>query len=248
MSEYTGIKFSYESMLNEIRRMQKLADVFLASECDGVLEACFSNLENIRNSTSDRTHLWELSEGWPIQTVDSRGEYRASGRDGGAPVYGLLCFRWEIKNPERGRRRQKDFHLFGEATTSLKIVSRESNKLIAQWQIEAGDASSPGCHFHSAVNQYGDDGLFPEWLKVPRLPSVLLTPMDGLEFLLGELFQLRWPQAVSEESEDRNSWAKSQRDRLSNLLSWKLGIVRESETTPWMALKKAKPELDVLME
>ncbi|TWT34989.1 hypothetical protein KOR42_53390 [Thalassoglobus neptunius] len=127
-------------------------------------------------------------------------------------------------------------------------MSRESNELIAQWQIEAGDASSPGCHFHSAVNQYGDDGLFPEWLKVPRLPSVLLTPMDGLEFLLGELFQLRWPQAVSEESEDRNSWAKSQRERLCNLLSWKLDIVRQSETTPWMALKKAKPELDVLME
>ena len=248
MNQYIGIRFSYESMHNELKRMQRLAASFLASESDGVLDLCNSNLENIRNSTQDRTHLWQLSEEWPIQTVESRGEYRASGRDGGDSVYGKLCFRWEIKNPDRGRKRQKDFHLFGEATTSLKIFRCESHALLAQWQIEAGDAASPGCHFHTAVNQYGDDGLFPEWLKVPRLPSVLLTPMDGLEFLLGEMFQLLWAQTVSEASEDRNSWANSQRLRLTRLLSWKLEMIRNSETTPWMALKKAKPELGVITE
>lgn len=228
--------------------MQTLAGVYLASECDGVLDTCAERLENIRNSGTDRSHLWQIQDEWSIQTIESQGEYRGSGREGGKSVFGKLCFRWEIWNPDRSRRRQREFNLLGEATTSLKILSREGDHLIAQWQIEAGDASSPGCHFHAAVNQYGDDGLFPEWLKIPRLPSMLLTPMDGLEFLLGELFQLRWAQTVSEESEDRDSWAKCQRDRLSNLLSWKLDIVRQSQTTPWMALKKAKPELDFLME
>lgn len=248
MSQYAGIKFSYNSMLNELRRMKLLTDGFLARESDGVLDACITNLENIRNSKTNAPRCWEIDKEWPIQTVESKGEYRASTRDGGNAVCGKLCFRWGICNVDRAKHRQTDFHLVGEATTSLKIISCETNELIAQWQIEAGDAESPGCHFHAAVNQYGDDGLFPEWLKIPRLPSVLLTPMDGLEFLLGELFQLRWAQAVSEESEDRNSWANSQRLRLTKLLSWKLDMIRTSETTPWMALKKAKPELGVLME
>lgn len=248
MSQYAGIKFSYRDMLNELRRMEGLAASFLAPECEGVLDACISGLENIRNSTPDKTHRWELGDAWPIQTIESKGGYRANSSEDGTAVYGRLCFRWEIKNPDRGQRRQNDFHLTGEATTSLKIFHGKSHTLIAQWQIEAGDATSPGCHFHAAVNQYENDGLFPEWLKVPRLPSVLLTPMDGLEFLLGELFQLRWAQAVSEESEDRNSWANSQRLRLTKLLSWKLAMIRKSETTPWMALKTAKPELGVLTE
>lgn len=248
MPGYMGIKLSYASMVNELRRMKTLADSFLAGECEGVLDACISNLENIRNSSSNGTHLWELTDGWPIQTIESKGEYRASGREGGDGVYGKLCFRWEIKNPDVARKRQNDFHLIGEATTSLNIFRCDTDARVAQWQIEAGDAASPGCHFHAAVNQYGHDGLFPEWLKVPRLPSILVTPMDGLEFLLGEMFQLRWAQTVSEESEDRNSWANSQRKRLTKLLNWKLDLIRNSETTPWMDLKKAKPELGVLME
>lgn len=244
MEDYTGIMLSYVSILNEVYRMKKLTADFISSE--GVLDACVSNLESIRNSTPNRMHRWEISDEWPLTTVPSAGEYRASQKGGGQTVYGTLTFRWEIENPDCGSGHPDNFHLIGEATISLKMFL-ETHDLVAQWQIEAGDASSPGCHFHSAVNQYGPDGLFPEWLKVPRLPSVLLTPMDGLEFLLGEMFQLRWAQAVSEDSEDKNSWTKSQKTRLSKLLKWKLDKIRNAETTPWMALKKAKPELGIFI-
>lgn len=156
--------------------------------------------------------------------------------------------RWGLKNPDRGRSRQNEFVLTGEVTTGIQIYDADSGELVARWQIEAGDATSPGCHFHAATNQYGKDGLFPEWLKIPRLPSLLLTPMDGLEFLLGELFQLRWLERVSKESEIRNSWARSQGHRLTRMMEWTLSCVKNPDTTPWMDLKKAKPSLELLAE
>ena len=98
------------------------------------------------------------------------------------------------------------------------------------------------------MNQYGGDGLFPEWLKVPRLPSILLSPMDGLEFLLGELFQRRWVEEVSADSEVRNSWANSQSHRMERILRWSWERVRNPDATPWIDLKKAKPAFDLLTE
>lgn len=270
MVAYQGIAFSYTNMLAEIRLMQSLAGEFLSPHCDGVLDRCCDVLENIRSSSTDRDQLFEIPEYWPIRTVDSAGEYRASGKDGGRLVYGTLSFRWEIRNPDRGRSRQAEFHLVGEATTSIQLFETGSDKQIARWQLEAGDANSPGCHFHAAMterrpldvpteeasssdpdavsSQRDPNNLFPDWLKIPRLPSILLSPMDGLEFLLGELFQRRWLQVVSEDSDNRNSWANSQGKRLERLLDWKRRQVRQAETTPWMALKKAKPELGLLSE
>ena len=247
-SGYQGIEFSYAGMLKEIRQMKSLASEFLSSECEGVLDQCCETLENIRGSTTKHTHMFEVLERFPIRTIESLGEYRASGKNDGRSVYGTLSFRWEIQNPDRGKKRQEVFCLIGEATLSIQIFDTANDECVARWQIEAGDASSPGCHFHSAVNQYESKGLFPEWLKVPRLPSILLTPMDGVEFLLGELFQLRWRKCVSEDSCERDSWANSQKHRLQRILNWKLKTIREAATTPWMALKKAKPDLELLRD
>ena len=245
---YKGIKFRYADMLNEFRRMKSLAHIFLAPQCEGVLDQCCRTLESIRNSAAGPTHQFEISEEWPIKTADSQGEYRASDKDAGAPVFATLSFRWGIRNPNRGLKRQVEFHLVEEATVSIRIFDAKTTELIAQWQIEAGDAQSPGCHFHAAMNQYGKTGLFPEWLKVPRLPTVLVTPMDGLEFLLGELFQDRWEMTISEDSENMSSWAKGQSNRLERILKWKLEAIRKADTTPWMALKKAKPDLELLTD
>lgn len=245
---YAGIEFSYSDMLDDIDRMVFLAEAFLSTDSLDALKSCGSLLESIRNSRTGRRHFWEIGESWPLVTIESEGAYRSGGEGSGITVFGQLCFRWEIENPDAGRKRQQNFHLVGEATTSLKIFQFDDSQLVAQWQVEAGDASSPGCHFHSGINQYGSSGLFPEWLKVPRLPGLLVTPMDALEFLLGELFQDRWPQNVSKESDFRNAWAKGQRGRFERILAWKLKSVREATSTPWMALKKQKPELGILRD
>ena len=248
MNDYQGIRIRYGDLRSDLERMRDLANPFLARECDGVITACIEQVDNIRNGKCGVVHPLEIAEGWPIKTIDSAGEYRNSGKDGGRPVFGRVWFRWGLLNVDRGKRRQDYFHLSGEVTTSIEITDYENDERVARWQFEAGDGSSPGCHFHAAMNQYGDQGLFPEWLKVPRLPSILLSPMDGLEFLLGELFQRRWLEEVSADSEVRNSWANSQSHRMERMLRWSLERIRNPDTTPWTDLKKAKPPFDLLTE
>lgn len=245
-ADYQGIRFSYAEMKRHMENMGALATDFLAPQSQGVVEQCVRDLENIRCAKSNRNQTWQISRTLPVRTRDSDGKYRDSTKEGGTAVYGLLSFTWEILNPDRSQRNQRFFHLVGIASTSVIVKSVGSDEIVARWQFEAGDAMSPGCHFHSAVNQYEKAGLFPEWLKVPRFPGLLFCPMDGLEFLLGELFQREWHQALSKSSHQRDEWAKSQKKRLESVLKWKLEQVTNCDTTPWMSLKKARPPLGIL--
>jgi hypothetical protein len=263
---YSGIEFGYQNIANEIQYMRVITKKFLSPECDGVLQQCVEDLDSIRNSSADRTQYWGIKDNLPLKTVESNGEYRNTSKGTGRSVFATLSFRWGIRNPSS--KNSKTFCLVDEATTSIQIFDSESQKLVALWQTEIGDATSPGCHFHSSMternyksteklynhSQSGDiaptsesAALFPEWLKVPRMPSVLVTPMDGLEFLLGELFQVRWSQSISQDSHNLSSWAKCQGDRLKRLLKWKLEEVGKADTTPWMALKRAKPDRNIFI-
>ena len=178
-----------------------------------------------------------------LKTIEST-EYRATDQE--RSVYGTLSFEWGISHPDESRRKQLSFDLTGVATTGIRILGTQ-DETIAHWQFEIGDAVSPGCHFHASVNQRGEDGLFPNWLKIPRLPGLLLSPFDGLEFLLGELFPHRWPQRVSISSAERNGWAKSQSNRMLKILQWQQDMVKKASLgTPWISLKKAKPRVDII--
>lgn len=244
MSAYAGLKFTYAEAKRDLELMGELAEPFLDNDGKRVINDCAIDLENVR--CTRETAKWQIRTSSPVRTRASVGAYRASGKGGGTAVYGELCFTWSLVNPDAGRRRQNDFILFGLASTSIKIKVVDTGELVAQWQFEAGDSESPGCHFHSAVNQYGDEGVFPEWLKIPRFPGLFLAPMDGLEFLLGELFQLEWLEHVSRDSYERNTWATSQKRRMEQVLRWQLSHVGKNETTPWMSLKTAKPGVNLL--
>jgi hypothetical protein len=72
--------------------------------------------------------------------------------------------------------------------------------------------------------------------------------MDGLDYLLGELFQSKWEQAISQDSQDRNAWVQGQSKRLSKMLAWQAKQVADNRVgTPWMSLKRAKPPVDFLL-
>lgn len=244
MAAYNGIRFDYGGLARDIRCMRALASPLL--ENPRALDEFATQLENIRCAKTTAVQCLELPSTAPLRTVISEGEFRNSSRGGGRSVFGLLSCKWEIVNPEKARRQQRWFHLVGTASTSVCVYLEGGADLIARWQFEAGDAASPGCHFHCAVNQYGAEGPFPEWLKVPRFPGILFTPMDGLEFLLGELFQKRWRETVSKASYARDTWASSQSDRLDRTLRWQQSHVVNWETTPWMTLKAGKPPLDIM--
>ena len=240
---YEGLRFNYGDSLRELRSFQKLANRFLLDEDLWILEASIVDLNNARHARDKAT--WNINQETPIRTRVSRGEYRHGEANNNTPVFGELCFSWEIENPDKGARRQRHFVLNGLASTSLILRNADTSALVARWQFEAGDAASPGCHFHTATNQYQTDGLFPEWLKVPRFPGIIVFPFDALEFVLGELFQDEWLRNVSRSSHERNEWASAQRLRLHNVLTWQQAMVNGSALTPWMSLKKAKPDIDL---
>ena len=244
MDDYKGIKFCYADTRKEIAAIKRLAVPFLDTSTAWVLDNCETDLANIQSSKGNVN--WQTAIDNPIRTRISNGEYRASPKASGKQVFGEMSFQWQIQNADASRRRNTHFILLGIASTSLKIRKADDNAVIASWQFEAGDASSPGTHFHSAVNQYEKDGLFPEWLKVPRFQGLMLTPFDGLDFLLGELFQVEWNKHVSKDSDARNSWAKHQKSRLQNLLEWQIDRVKNADTTPWNSLKRSKPPLELL--
>ncbi len=262
---YVGIEFDYQQLQNNLQDIAAIARSFLAPESLGVLRQCGEDLTSIRNSTSSRIHYWSISQDWPVRTLESSGEYRASDKGTGRSVYAIFSFRWGIKNTNQNGR-NRTFTMIDEATTSIRVIDKQTSNLVALWQMEVGDASSPGCHFHASMTERNDkpeatiteseiieaedsatEKLFPEWLKVPRLPSVIVTPFDALEFLLCELFQKDWPQAVSQSNHNVMSWSRSQNDRLSRLLRWKLDVLRRAETGAWSALKRAKPHAQLFV-
>ena len=256
---YVGIEFDYQQVQKNLKDITEIAGSFLDPASVGVLRQCGMDLSSIKNSRASEVHYWSIKQDRPVRTLESRGEYRASDKRNGRSVYALFSFSWGIKNTNRNGC-NRTFTLIDEATTSIRIMDKETSDLVALWQMEIGDASSPGCHFHASMTERNDkpkttpteneiteekypatEKLFPEWLKVPRLPSLIVTPFDALEFLLCELFQRRWPQVVSQSNYHVFSWSRSQNDRLCRLLSWKLEVLRDSQNGGWSALKRAKP-------
>lgn len=245
---YTGIRLSYDQMVRDIERMLALAERFLQRESIAVLKELTNDLESIRTADAGKNQFLKINQKRGVKTSTTTA-YRDSSKGNVIPVYGSLSFVWEIVNWEKGRRRQTSFDLVGIASTCIDVL-KENGEVVARWQFEVGDATSPGCHFHASFNQQSStEKLFPQWLKVPRLPGLLFSPMDGLDFLLGELFQTQWEQEISKDSQHRNGWADSQRSRLSRMLAWQAEQVRTNRVgTPWMSLKRAKPRLEVLLE
>jgi hypothetical protein len=201
-------------------------------------------LLNFRTEPKTGQLRWEIPESQPIRTIKSHGAFERGGRKG-ITVYGTVSTLWvintDIHDPQR-----KTFILSGNASTKIRVFQfyneSRGDQEIARWRFEIGAHDSPGCHFHTPVLQDREDEMFPHRLSIPRLPSLLLTPTDALDFLLGELFQDTWYRiATQPRNNDLGLWASHQRKRLRNLLQWKLDMVERTGGSPWMVLKREKP-------
>jgi hypothetical protein len=203
-------------------------------------------LVNFRNSRHRGSWKWAIPEDDPIRTLSTE-EYEPGDRRGGFSVFGELSTVWEIglKGPAKSLRQV--ICLNGIASTKVKIYrgrADRSDLQLAQWQFEVGDGQSPGCHFHIGIGRFGDETAS---LPVPRLPSLLLTPIDALDFLLGEIFQARWKEAVNRETPPMQVWAEQQRTRLYRLLKWKQEQIGQSGGSAWNYLKHQRPSAQILL-
>ncbi|MCY3667843.1 MAG: hypothetical protein OXH81_19445 [Gemmatimonadetes bacterium] len=108
--------------------------------------------------------------------------------------------------------------------------------------MELGADDSPGCYVHAQILGDSDDPPFPKSVPIPRLPSIFVSPMSVVEFVLGELFQDEWAKATAGNSSEVLFWRALQQKRLQSLFSWYQSELKNSVSSPWMTLKEAKPD------
>jgi hypothetical protein len=135
-----------------------------------------------------------------------------------------------------------------------KITDARLDNLLGSFRMEVGmpdqpddlhvsNADFPGCFFHTEV--LGEEATFPfpKSLTVPRLPSMIFSPMGVIEFVLGELFQNDWSNNQRHAKSEAVGLAQIQLKRFKNHLQWQHSVVtRNQRRSPWISLKKAHPE------
>jgi len=244
---YEGILFEFSAVEQEISNFAKIARKFIDERSRTVIDQWLSMLLSFRDSRRQGRWRWQITECNPVRTKPTY-EYESRGKSGGFLVYGELSMVWEIEAKGRGSGPAQSFYLKGLASTMIKVFRLDSDqdvRQIAQWTFEVGDHQSPGCHFHVGIPCLNEtESSFP----VPRLPSILLTPIDALDFLLGEIFQVPWRQEVSRDSDSIRAWAGHQQKRLSRLLEWKRDQVKKSGGSAWNYLKNQRPQSKIFLE
>ncbi len=235
------IRLAFQDLAHEIDSLRDIASPFLEPQSAFALDQMEADLISIWSRDGDAQ--WQLGELW---TIVSEGKYEASQRRGSRHVVGYIDGTWEVR-PIGGRstreRQNRVLEFYGIASTRVRLFDAgDRTKQIAMWRMELGDAHSPGCHFHIQILGEDEDGLFPKSLSIPRLPNVFVTPMGVVEFVLGELFQEEWARAAMEETGSVLRWSGLQKTRLVRLLDWQKRTVNGSLTSPWLALKREKPE------
>jgi hypothetical protein len=245
--------FSFREMLDEIQAMSLIGAEFLTAETQQVaIPNLIALLESIRVGRPQASRPWSIEAERPIQTIDSIGEYEHGGRRGPHTIFGELTFIWEIVCPQEPgprSRPQRNFVLSGLSSTRIRIFERidDTKRELAMWRFEVGDQSSPGCHFHAQIEGERIDPPYPRSLSVPRLPSLLITPMAALEFLLAEMFQSRWQQHAASETAEMQRWKPIQKQRLKNLFAWQTTCIDGCLGSPWTAFKTYKPHADLFV-
>ncbi|MGH2617264.1 MAG: hypothetical protein ACRDJC_18685 [Thermomicrobiales bacterium] len=192
--------------------------------------------------------------GFDRRSKTSEGEFEPNGK-GARSVYGEITSIWQIQPVrERGREHQpaQTFMLAGKVSTRVAIreVSRgKGSPELAMWRMEIGDEASPGAFFHIQVLGQTNRLPFPQNLPIPRLPTVMFTPMLAFDFLLGELFQESWPMntAGTKHRGDVQRWRAIQLRRLKRLLEWQIDQIQTKGGSPLSLMKALQPPSDLFL-
>lgn len=239
------LQFPFQELAQEIEVLRSIASPLLGAQSIASLKQLSEDLEGIWSAAPDSQVNWQLKGLW---TIVSEGEYEPPGRKGSRQVVACIDGTWDVRpigaNAKKQKERQKRLLEFcGVASTRIRLFdAADRTQQIAMWRMELGDARSPGCYFHVQVLGEDETSMFPKSVSVPRLPSMFVTPMGAIEFVLGELFQEKWAKAAMENSGNVQRWVGFQKRRLLCLLEWQRKTVERSLMSPWIALKQEKPE------
>ena len=227
--------------------MKALAEEFIDPSSNFVLYQLEQKLRQCSRSKPGCRFRWDIPEDKPLRTITSCGEY-LKGRTRGRGAFASISSVWEIQNTgDNG----KTFALptSGIASTRVRVFEKladSSEEEIAMWRMEVGQEDAPGCYFHAQVLGESEGSQFPKWLKIPRIPVPfgISTPTAALEFTLGELFQDRWPQHISQGKfrYETESWRRVLKARFTRALDWeRAALEQRSLPTPWLQIKDLQP-------
>lgn len=249
----SALEFRFQDVLNEIDALEKIIGSFCSPSHRDVLPQLRTELADVRDTVTDRDWTWGIRNERPFRTTVSRGAYQRDDQ-GAHNVFAEITSTWTIRRvrpPGKKGQRADRFALTGNASTRIRLYEEaqpgQQPLPLGMWRMEVGVAHSPGCYFHVQVLGETDDRPFPHSLDVPRLPGVLTTPPSVVEYVVAELFQDQWLKHLATQTADLNRWIPIQRGRLGAVLKWQLGVVKDAQGSPWMALKQAKPYADLFV-
>ena len=265
----TGFRFFSTELEQEIVALKKISASFFERESPRNLEYFLNDFRSIKSQPVGTCHELVLK---PLRTRISNGEYEADGK--GKKIFAILSGIWDIRVQSSGTRQQMEFG--GKASLTTEVFSiGEPSMCLAKWQLDLGAKDSPGCYVHAQI-PWGFEvrSTASNPLPVPRLPSLFVTPMSTVEFVLGELFQNCWKRRIQRSDGDTTNWYRLQKNWLQRLLTWYLIELREEGAkqdknkekrkrgkkkgkgkenqeksfSPWMVLKDAKPDGSLFVE
>ena len=243
LNSYAPPHLLYEDVIEEFDAVIKAAAKLLAPNATQISTTA---LEELRQSRIHGQAIsWQVSKNNPIKTMLCGGQYHPKN-NGQYDLEGRLSFVWDLKPQKEGKKKTtpaKFFSLTGNVSTRIEIWGKLRTEQqadlfeLGSWRFEMGCDGHPGAFFHGQFDWKGYPGI-----DIPRLPSILLSPAECIDFLLGELFQTKWPETQQSNKDQLNRWAKRHRTRIHNLLGTVSDVVKNSTgVSPWIALKQWHP-------
>ena len=239
------LRLVLRDLRDETRAFRSLAAPLLDPNTIGQLDDTIVQLENIQYSSSNTPVSWVLSDRFPLKTVPSTGEYRVGGGDI-RNVIAEISFVWHVTpRPANHGRLSREIEVTGDASTRILVRDVETNEELAMWRMEVATEGAPGAAFHVQIRGQNPTLPFPNWLRVPRFPTLILTPASAMEFVLAELFQDRWPEEFAHGSRYKDDWREIQRRRIRAWLGQQTEALRDHEkNSPLLVLKSLTPDAD----
>ena len=233
-----GFRFLFAELLKETVAMKTMSKNFLDPTTMWVLEHFVSDLRAIGGARGDNISNLQFQ---CLHTIPS-DRYEGGNRRGGNKIYAVISGTWELRPLGNRPSAKREIEFSGIASTMIELyVSDEAQTRLAMWRLELGAEDSPGCYVHTQILGDSYEPPFPVSLPIPRLPSLFVTPMSAVEFVLGELFQDQWAKVTASNTGDAQIWRTLQSRWFSKLLSWYLDQIENATSSSWTAIKEAKP-------
>ena len=232
-----GFRFPFSELVRETKALKAVGRRFLDPSTTWVLERFLEDLNSIGSASGERVQTLQLQ---CLNTQPSR-DYEAGDRRGGQDVYAVISGIWELRTLGASSARPQEIEFCGIASTRIELYA-PNDLLLGMWRLELGAEDSPGCYVHVQILGDSSEPPFPKSLPIPRLPSIFVTPMSAVEFVLGELYQDEWAREIAGSNGNATFWRTLQQRRLQSLFSWYQRHIENPKSSPWMALKAAKPD------